>query len=72
MMQQKKKPTSELQKELEKLKEEQQKNNRLLEVDKKKFSEELIKFKKNEIKNTIHIEEKYNLWQRILRTLGMN
>lgn len=71
-MQQKKKPTSELQKELEKLKEEQQKNNRLLEVDKKKFSEELIKFKKNEIKNTIHIEEKYNLWQRILRTLGMN
>lgn len=71
-MQQKKKPTSELQKELEKLKEEQQKNNRLLEVDKKKFSEELIKFKKNEIKNTIHIEEKYSLWQIILRTLGMN
>lgn len=69
---QQKKPTSEIQKELEKLKEEQQKNNRLLEVDKKKFSEELIKFKKNEIKNTIHIEEKYNLWQRILRTLGMN
>lgn len=71
-MMQQKKPTSEIQKELEKLKEEQQKNNRLLEVDKKKFSEELIKFKKNEIKNTIHIEEKYNLWQRILRTLGMN
>lgn len=69
---QQKKPTSEIQKELEKLKEEQQKNNRHLEVDKKKFSEELIKFKKNEIKNTIHIEEKYNLWQRILRTLGMN
>jgi len=69
---QQKKSTSEIQKELEKLKEEQQKNNRVLEVDKKKFSEELIKFKKNEIKNTIHIEEKYNLWQRILRTLGMN
>lgn len=65
-------PISKIQKELSKLDEEKDIINKSLEKDKLKFSEELIKFKKNEIQNTIHKEENYSLWQRILRTLGMN
>ncbi len=66
------KSISKIQKELSKLEEEKDIINKSLEKDKLKFSEELIKFKKNEIQNTIHKEENYNLWQRILKTLGMN
>jgi transcription antitermination factor NusA-like protein len=66
------KPISKIKKQIDALKEEQQEIKIFLERDKKKFSEELIKFKKEEIKNTIHEEENYTLWQRILRTLGMN
>jgi hypothetical protein len=65
-------PISKIQKELSKFVEEKDLNKVFLEKDKLKFSEELIKFKKEQIQNTIHKEENYSLWQRILRTLGMS
>ena len=67
-----KKSILKIEKQLDDLKEEQALNKLFLEKDKKKFSEELSKFKKEEIKNTIHLEENYTLWQRILKTLGMS
>ena len=67
-----KKSILKIEKQLDDLKEEQALNKLFLEKDKKKFSEELGKFKKEEIKNTIHLEENYTLWQRILKTLGMS
>jgi hypothetical protein len=39
---------------------------------KKKFSEELKKMDPKEIKNTTLVEKKYTIWQRILKTLGIN
>ncbi len=65
-------PISKIQKELSKFVEEKDLNKVFLEKDKLKFSEELIKFKKEQIQNTIHKEENYSLWQRILKTLGMS
>lgn len=62
----------EIQKHINVLKEDQEVIKVFLEKDKKKFSDDLIKFKKEDIRNTIHKEENYTLWQRILRTLGMN
>jgi hypothetical protein len=61
-----------IQKELSKFEEEKEVNKVFLEKDKLKFSEELMKFKKYQIQNTIHKEENYTLWQRILKTLGMS
>ena len=65
-------PISKIQKELSKFEEEKEVNKVFLEKDKLKFSEELMKFKKYQIQNTIHKEENYTLWQRILKTLGMS
>jgi hypothetical protein len=65
-------PISKIQKELSKFVEEKDLNKVLLEKDKLKFSEELMKFKKDQIQNTIHKEENYTLWRRILKTLGMS
>ena len=67
-----KKSLPEIQKQINVLKEDQEVIKVFLEKDKKKFSDDLIKFKKEDIRNTIHKEERYTLWQRILRTLGMN
>lgn len=67
-----KKSLPEIQKHINILKEDQEVIKVFLEKDKKKFSDDLIKFKKEDIRNTIHKEENYTLWQRILRTLGMN
>jgi abortive infection bacteriophage resistance protein len=39
---------------------------------KKKISEEIKKFKPSDIKNTVTVEEKFTIWQRVLKTLGMN
>ena len=47
-------PISKIQKELSKFVEEKDLNKVLLEKDKLKFSEELMKFKKDQIQNTIH------------------
>lgn len=70
----KKKSLSEIEKELEKLKEDKEKSELFLEINKKKFSEQLIKLNKEQIKNTVHLENKntFTIWQRILRVLGIN
>ena len=39
---------------------------------KKELSEQIKKYKNTQLINTPIVEEKYNLWQRILKTLGMN
>jgi hypothetical protein len=39
---------------------------------KKKISDEIKKYKNTEITNTPLVEKRYSLWQRILKTLGMN
>jgi hypothetical protein len=39
---------------------------------KKKFSEELKQLDPKKIKNTPIVEKKYTIWQRILKTLGIN
>jgi acetyl-CoA carboxylase alpha subunit len=36
------------------------------------ISKEIKKLDKNTISNSIHVESKFTLWQRIMRALGMN
>jgi len=66
------KSASEMQKQFNILREEELKNEIELETQKKMLSQEIIKFKPVEIKNTIKPEPKYTIWQRILKTLGMS
>jgi predicted PolB exonuclease-like 3'-5' exonuclease len=47
-------------------------NRKYSEEYKNKISEEIKKFKPTDIKNTIVVEEKFTLWQRLLKTLGKN
>jgi|688.fasta_scaffold495900_2 hypothetical protein len=61
-----------LQKQLKILEDEDKSIQNFSENYKKKFSEELKKMDPKEIKNTILVEKKYTLWQRILKTLGIN
>jgi hypothetical protein len=62
----------EMQKQLSILKDEEVKDKMELDLLKKSLSENIKKVDKTEIKNTITVEPKYTIWQRILRTLGMN
>lgn len=62
----------EMQKQLNILKDEEIKDQMELDLLKKSLSENIKKIDKTEIKNTITVEPKYTIWQRILRTLGMN
>jgi hypothetical protein len=62
----------EIQKQFNILKTEDMKDSIVLESQKKSLSEEIKKFKQVEIKNTIKTEPKYTIWQRILKTVGMN
>ena len=39
---------------------------------KKKISKEIKEIDSSEIKNTILIKKKYSIWERILKTLGIN
>jgi hypothetical protein len=61
-----------MQKQLSILKDEEVKDKMELDLLKKSLSENIKKVDKTEIKNTITVEPKYTIWQRILRTLGMN
>jgi hypothetical protein len=54
------------------LEEEEKQTQVFSENYKKKFSEEIKNFNPKEIKNTPIVEQKYSIWQRILRTLGIN
>lgn len=57
--------------EMESLKEEVKKSNKVNEELKKKFSSEIKMFKPSEIKNTITKTKKLTLWERIKKALGM-
>jgi hypothetical protein len=62
----------EIQKNLSLLNDERSNFEKQNEDYKRKISEEIKKFKNTEITNTPLVEKKYSLWQRILKTLGMN
>ncbi len=64
--------TPEIQKEMEKMRLENEKNQKNLKNHKNKLISELINLDKTEIVNTIHEEQKYSLWERIRKTLGIN
>jgi hypothetical protein len=53
-------------------KDEEQITKKFSEDYKNKVSEEIKKFNPKDIKNTLSIEEKFTIWQRILRTLGVS
>ena len=57
--------------EMESLKEEVKKSNKINDELKKKFSSEIKMFKPSEIKNTISETKKLTLWERIKKALGM-
>lgn len=66
------KSIAELQKQLKMFKDEEQITKKFSEDYKNKVSEEIKKFNPKDIKNTLSIEEKFTIWQRILRTLGVS
>ena len=59
------------QKEMELLKKESLKHSSINENQKKKFSSEIMMFKTEHIKNTIQKKQKFSLWERLKKTLGM-
>lgn len=63
---------SELQKQLKMFEEEETNSKKFTEDYKKKISEEIKKFKPQDIKNTETVERKYSIWERLLKTLGRN
>jgi len=66
-----KRSITELQLQFKKLEEEKKENETFHENYKKKLSQQIKNFNPKEIKNTPVIEKKYNIWQRIMKTLGM-
>lgn len=65
----------ELQKQLKMFEDEENNSKKFTEDYKKKISEEIKKLKPTDIKNTEVTEVteiKYTVWERLLRTLGMN
>ena len=65
-------PFVEIQKEMEKMRLENEKNQKNLKNHKNKLISELVNLDKTEIANTIHEEKKYSLWERIMKTLGIS
>lgn len=64
--------TGEMQKHLNQLSEERKLSDKQNDDYKKSISEEIKKYKQSQIVNNDLVEKKYTLWERILRTLGMN
>jgi hypothetical protein len=67
-----KRSLTELQKQLKMLSDEEKKIEIFSENYKKKISEEIKQFNPKLIKNTPVVDKKYTVWERILRTLGIN
>jgi hypothetical protein len=67
-----KNPNHLIEKELRQLHEEREKSKIELENMKKKLANEIKIFDIKEIKNTIVVEKKYTIWQRLKKVLGMN
>lgn len=65
------KSVSEMKNQLNKLHEEDKKTDLFVENYKKQLSEEIKKFKPTDIKNSLTVEKKYTVWQRLLKTLGI-
>jgi site-specific recombinase XerC len=61
-----------MQKHLNQLSEERKLSDKQIDDYKKSISEEIKKYKQSQIVNNDLVEKKYSLWERILRTLGMN
>ncbi len=61
-----------LQKQLNMLVDDISVNEKATEIYKKQISKEIKKFNPKDIKNTFVVEVKYTIWQRILKTLGIN
>jgi hypothetical protein len=68
----KKKSIAELQNQLNKLKEDIAITEKQNEDLKMRFCDEIKKTKPQNIKNTIFVEKKYTLWERIKKVLGIN
>jgi hypothetical protein len=64
--------TNELNRELEQLEKEIKKSESENNIYKNKISEEIKNIDKNKVFNTIHVEPRYTLWQRIMKGLGIN
>ena len=62
----------EIQKNLNLLNDERNNFEKQNEDYKRKISDEIKKYKNTKITNTPLVEKRYSLWQRILKTLGMN
>ena len=67
-----KNPNRLIEKELRQLHEEREKSKIELENMKKKLANDIKIFDIKEIKNTIVVEKKYTIWQRLKKVLGMN
>lgn len=61
-----------LQKQLNMLEDELKISELSNETYKKQISKEIKKYAQKDIKNTPVVEVKYTIWQRILKTLGIN
>jgi len=68
----KQKSIANLQKQLNMLEDEFKKSEVINETYKKQLSKDIRKFNPKEIKNTPVVEVKYSIWQRVLKTLGIN
>ena len=65
-------PLREIQRQLQRIEDEQKDLDSYTEKYKKKLSEEIRQFNPKEIKNTPLREEKLSLWIRFLKTLGIS
>ena len=66
------KSIADLQKQLNMLEDELKIGEVSNEIYKKQISKDIKKFTQKDIKNTPVVEVKYTIWQRILKTLGIN
>lgn len=62
----------ELQKQLKMFEDEEKSSQKYTEDYKKKISEEIKKFRPEDVRNTETKERMYTIWERLLKTLGMN
>jgi len=62
----------ELQKQLNQLNEERALTQKFNDDSKNRFCEEIKNIKPEDIKNTIFVEKKYTIWERMKRALGFN
>jgi vacuolar-type H+-ATPase subunit H len=63
--------TPKLEKEIQQLNDERERLMKEAEEYKKELYSQLKSLDKSEVRNTIHEEKKYSLWNRIITVLGM-